>query len=234
MMNSEWTDLAAGQGEWKNMQEIVIKTFRFCVENIKNHSDQIAILNTQLVVMKEELQRRPTWPDIEKMLEMKSKFDKNQVIRGFSVPSVTSHGADINSSIHGEVDYLKLQLAQLKAECEKRVTIQSFKSSLDRKMDKSDILQRDISKFSLKDYTDDLGKLKLEVQDLKGKIENQGQKIEEEMKLAAVRNSLVDISVLKVQLDRMWNVVNNDCCTRDYLDHKLESKVSSFFEKNKT
>jgi hypothetical protein len=139
-----YNDMVYGQGEWKNLQEVIRKTFKACFSDLKQHDEELSSLTEQIHTLKEELNNRPTWEDLDKMIQLK-------------LPSNVRNGA----GVYAESD-LQQQILQLRTEMEKKVSLSYFEMTLGKKMDRSDVLVRELSRFSLKEYQDDIKRLKMD------------------------------------------------------------------------
>lgn len=137
-----FNDMVYGQGEWKNLQEVIRKTFKACFSDLKQHDAELSSLTEQVHSLKDELNNRPTWEDLDKMIQLK-------------LPSTVRNGANAEND-------LQQQLLQLRIEMEKKVSLSYFEMTLGKKMDRSDVLVRELSRFSLKEYQDDIKRLKLD------------------------------------------------------------------------
>lgn len=227
MLSAELQDLSLGQGEWRNMQQIIRKTFKLCLEKQQEQSQQISHLLSQVLKLKEELTQRPTWADVENMIMLKTTHDKH--IASFrskqSSASVGGNYTANNSSSNSEIEELKLQVSQLKSECERRATIQSMQTALNRKADRVDLQNLRESTSKVVDTPQDLSRLKLDIAEVKSEIENLNEKLLETNRSLGTKNTIVDLSVVKVQLEGLFRRVHEEMYNREEINSLLNQKV---------
>lgn len=203
-------DLLRGEGEWRNMQDIVRKAFKHCLDVQHTQNEKISRLTAQVTQLREELNKRPTYDDIDRLIEIKLLAEKKRQ----------------GSGPLGDTDNIRLQIAQLNREIEKKVSIQYLESSLNKKMDRSDLLIRDLSKYSVKEYSQEVAKLKLDVVEMKSHLEHFTDIMEEyERKTSDFPKTSEQVIVLKSQIENLYRHLN-EVYTKDQLKPLLEDKVS--------
>jgi Arc/MetJ-type ribon-helix-helix transcriptional regulator len=201
-------ELLRGDGEWRNMQDVVRKAFKYCLDVQSTQSEKIARLNAQVIQLREELNKRPTFEDIDRLLEMKLLAEKKR-----------------QGSTKGNDD-LRLQIAQVNRELEKKVSIHYLETSLNKKMDRSDLLVRDLSKYSVKEYSQEVAKLKLDVIEMKSHLDNFTDIMDEyERKNSDFSKTSEHVIVLKSQIENLYRHLN-EVYTKDQLKPLLDDKVS--------
>lgn len=213
-------DLAFGNGEWRNMQEVVRKTFKAILEKQQQQSEQTANLSLQVVKLKEELSRRPTWEDVENLVTMKSTHDRH-------LASHQSRPLAYSTSV-SDLDDMKLQIAKLQSDSERRVTVQSLQAALNRKADKVDLQSLKESTSKVLETPQEISKMKLDVADIRNQLENLSEQVEQTAKIAGVKNTVVDMSIVRVQLESLFRKVHEDMYTREEIQSIISDKVSSF------
>lgn len=211
------SDLAFGNGEWRNMQEVVRKTFKAILEKQQQQSEQTANLSLQVVKLKEELSRRPTWEDAENLVTMKSTHDRH-IASHHSRPLAFSTSAS-------DLDDMKLQIAKLQSDSERRVTVQSLQAALNRKADKIDLNSLKESTSKVLETPQDLSKMKLDIADIRNQLENLSEQVEQTAKIAGVKNTMVDMSIVRVQLESLFRKVHEDMYTREEIQSIISDKV---------
>lgn len=208
-------DLTRGEGEWKNMQDIVRRTFRACVEYQNQQSDQIAKLTQQVSHLKEELHKRPSWEDIERFVDMKMMSERKH-----STPQSQ------------EIDQIKFQVANVRKDLEKKVSIQHLETSLSKKLDRTDLLVRDLTRNSMKEYTQDIAQMKLDLVEVKSTIDHFSDMMESfHRRDAELPRNVTDITVLRSQVENLYRHIA-DIYTKDQLKHVLEDKVFHFHHRH--
>lgn len=123
-------DMTRGEGEWKNMQPIVRSSFKQMFEQFEKQQQQIQDLLEIAVNLKGQLALRPTLEDLQRTVEDK--------MRKLLPRSVTK---DRHES-------LILSVSELRAELERKASMQYVDESLRRKIDKGDALVKQLSTSS--------------------------------------------------------------------------------------
>ena len=123
-------DMTRGEGEWKNMQPIVRSSFKQMFEQFEKQQQQIQDLLEIGVNLKGQLALRPTQEDLQRMVEDK--------VRKLLPRSVTM---DRHES-------LILSVSELRADLERKASMQYVDDSLRRKIDKGDALVKQLSTSS--------------------------------------------------------------------------------------
>lgn len=157
------TDLIRGEGEWKNMQEIVRRTFKICFDQMQKQSEQITKLAGNVASLKVQLAARPDFDEIDKMIESKSVK--------------TTKGAS-----REELDKLSRSLVNVKADLERKAAMSYVDDCLRRKVDKSDILVHNLSKMTSSQYAGDIEALHCTVEELKLRMDSKTDTVSSEIK----------------------------------------------------
>lgn len=185
----DYEGLIRGEGEWKNMQEIICRTFRILVDQNQQQGEAIHRLEKQVSMMKEEINHRPSWDDVDRLIEARILSDKKK-----------------NTKFTSEVDQLKIQVAHLKSDLEKKVSISYLDMSLNKKMDRSEALIKSAGTSykggSGTDTTDeDIKKLKLDLLQVKADLENLSDMVGSTFQSFDIARIASDVSILKSQSD---------------------------------
>ena len=145
-------DMTRGEGEWKNMQPIVRSSFKQMFEQFEKQQQQIHDLLEIAVNLKGQLALRPTQEDLQRMVEDK--------VRKLLPRSVTK---DRHES-------LILSVSELRAELERKASMQYVDESLRRKIDKGDALVKQLSTSSTDLQAAIRGMIKEETQGLAAEL----------------------------------------------------------------
>lgn len=217
------SDLAHGHGEWKNMQEIIRRTFLQVLEKQADQDNRIASLSGEVTKLKSELTHRPTWEDVEGMLKMQQHHMKQA---SFALnPIGSQHHHHHGSSVPADIHDMKIQIAQLQSDFERKVSIQSLQTMLSRKVDKADFQFVKESGDKLASRTEDITKLKLGVVDIRSQIDNLQEEFDRFSRATGIKNSVMDISVVKVQLEALFRRVHEQIYSIDDVNNLLKQKV---------
>jgi len=201
----EYDDLIRGEGEWRNMQEIIRKTFRVTFEKISRQQEQILQLNQSLIALKTQTTAMPTGQEL------------NDII----LSKVRSLPKDISRN---EIDDIRQQLADLRADVQRRPSMRYIDDSLRRKLDKTDAMVKNLQTLNgLGEYSD-IAKASLEISELRQKFEqltNSVKNLSEDSRLASKAS---DVYIVKELVEELYKMMG-DCVTSVALDDKLARKV---------
>jgi hypothetical protein len=114
-------DLTRGEGEWRNMQEVIRRTFRSLFEQIHHQQLQITTLSDSITTLKKDSHKKVNSSDISGIIDSKMA----QYVRSASVD-------DLNG--------LRTQLTELRSNVEKKANIRYVDDLLQRKANKTDLL----------------------------------------------------------------------------------------------
>lgn len=203
------TDLIRGDGEWRNMQEIIRRTFRVSLESQQRANEKISQLSNQVVNLVEELARKPSWEDIERLVE--SKLLSQQRKPGFS-----------NSR---EIEELRTEVTHVKANLETKVNMRTVDTLLSKKVDRTDIAMRNLGDLTASSNAKELKALSEGMMDLQSRlhvIETETHKWTSEHDLSAQKR---DVLVMRSQIDNLFRNMN-DFYPKDHVKHLLDQKVN--------
>jgi hypothetical protein len=155
----DFTDLVRGEGEWRNMQEVIRKTFRITFLQLERQQEQIDKLMGVTATLREALATKMTEKEVELLLATRQR--------------------DAKRGISEEVAFIAHQLNDVKADIERKASLRYVDDSLRRKVDKSDVLVKtsqsiqtsEAATHALTGFGTEVSKLSGEVGSLRGKFE---------------------------------------------------------------
>ena len=140
-----------GDGEWRNMQEVIRKTFHASFSQIERQQEQI----TQLVQTTHELRRalagKLSQEEVDSLIQNKDKKAKAKYVQ------------------RSEFDEVKTHVANIAVDLERRAMIRYVDESLKRKIDKTDVILR--QNTSGPQAANDINKLTGDIGIIKGRID---------------------------------------------------------------
>lgn len=191
----DMTSLIRGEGEWKNMQEIVRRTLKICFEQMDKQSEQVAHLVGQVASLKSQLANKV------------NKDEVDGLIKSQSTVQISKQKSYIT---HAEYDKLKGEFAHMRNDLERKASVRYVDECLRLKYDKSDVLVKNLATFSAAQYSsqltqlyDDLSHTKSEV----GVLTNLTSDIQRDLK------SSQDMPIVKSQMEAIYryDVVHKPC-----------------------
>jgi hypothetical protein len=114
-------DLTRGEGEWRNMQDILRRSFRVLFEQFERQQTQMNELNESFSLLKKEQTKKMNSAEI------------NAVIDSKMVTFARAASVD-------EVNALRAQLTEMRSNLERKANIRYVDESLQRKVNKSDLI----------------------------------------------------------------------------------------------
>lgn len=120
-------DMVRGEGDWRNMQPIVRSSFKSLYDQSSNQQKQIADLLEIAVNLKAQLALRPSLEDVKRIIDDKVRH--------------TMLKADSKSRQESTLESLNV----MRADLERKATIQYVDDSLRRKIDKGDALVKHLT-----------------------------------------------------------------------------------------
>ena len=180
-------------GEWRNMQEVIRKTFRLTFSQIEKQQEQIDKLLHVTSALKEAL--------VTKIGEK----EVNQLI--------ATNELAARRSTNDELAFMSHQISDVKAELERKASVRYVDDGMRRKVDKSDILMRTSHQFSnipqtttiaadISKLSNQMGRLTIMQENLDKTLVDQQEKI----KAAA---SISEISGIQNQLNQLYSLVQH-------------------------
>jgi hypothetical protein len=203
--------LVHGLGDWQNMQDVVRKAFQYSFESQKMQAESINKLCSQVSKLKEELKNRPSWEDVDRLVDLKLLAEKKKTTKALS----------------GEIDQMKLQIAHLRTEMEKKVSVNYLEMSLNKKMDKSEVVMKDLTRFTLKEYDEDMKKVRFELTQLKSDVEHIHETMSANLKSFDNAKAATDIALMKAQIESIVGRLR-EYQTREEVNLALNSRVRCF------
>lgn len=204
--NFDLTDLIRGEGDWRNMQDVVRRTFRMCLETQQKQTDKIAYLSSQVMALKEEVSRRPSWEEVERLVESKLLAKQPRVAGGNGMEDI------------------RMEITHIKANLESKVSMRTLENLLSKKVDRSDIAVRSLADMSGASFQRDVKQLKEGFLDLESRtsvLETETQKIATDHDLHQQKR---DLLVMRTQVENIYRSIG-DFYSKDHIKHLLDQKV---------
>jgi len=205
------TNLLRGEGEWKNMQEIIRRTFKQCFDTIEKQNEQVVHLVGQVASLKKTMSK-----DILSRSEIESLIDiKVEKMIPTSKRYIQRH----------EYDGIVEKVVNMKSDMERKASIRYVDDSLRSKMDKSDALVKNISLLSSSKYASQLTSMFSDLSETKMTMESL---IKMTTDLSRdVNDHVVDrnnFHAAKNQIDTIYRSLSSDYCTKNHLQILLDQK----------
>lgn len=207
MSTLEFDDLIRGEGEWRNMQDIIRRTFRQSFEKIGQQQDQISQLIASVSSLKSQLAAKPTNQEIDDMILSKIRTSPKHITRD-------------------EIDDIRLQLANVRADMQRKSSIRYVDDSLRRKLDKTDVLVKNFqSMHVLEEYTEII-KISSDLGEMKSKYDILAKTLNEVCEDIRSTAKAGDMFVVRELVEELYKMMG-DCVTTIKLDECLTPKVNS-------
>jgi len=181
----DMTDMLRGEGEWKNMQEVVRNSFRVAFEQLEKQCKQMS-------------------GTLQLMGQLRQKVGES-LDEGAVKEMLTQYTSQLHHFIdRDEFDNVLTSLAELRSDTARKATTKYVDDSLKRKMDRSDVLIKNAPHLSsgpeVVRLTKENNNLKKRVEALETMMES----VVEQGKLAAQQ---ADMNSIKAQVDHVFEKV---------------------------
>lgn len=206
------TNLIRGEGEWKNMQEIIRRTFKQCFDTIEKQSEQIVHLVGQVASLKKHMSKEVmSHSEIESMIEIKV-----EKMIPTSKRYIQRH----------EYDGLVEKVINMRSDLERKASMRYVDDNLRSKMDKSDdALVKNISILSNSKYASQLTSIFSDLSETKMTVESLVKMTTDLSR--DVNDHVVDrnnFHIAKNQIDTIYRSLSTDYCTKNHLQLLLDQK----------
>lgn len=218
MISSELTSLERGEGEWKNLQPSLRKAFLRLFETNNKQDEKINELTTEISLLRQQLSSRPTKDEILKLID--TRFIS------------TTH-----LPIKNDIDELRLQIVDMKADLQRKVSSRYVDDALRRKVDRTEPILKNANLFSGQGMTE-LNKIAGDLGDVKARtdmlVKNYSD-LNNDVKNCADSHAFRQ---LQSQVNELYSIVSS-CINRDQVDSmmslkKIGKEMDTVFDKADT
>jgi len=218
MMSSELTSLERGEGEWKNLQPSLRRAFLRLFETTNKQDDMINELTSEISLLRQQLSSRPTKDEILKMID-------TRFISTTHIP------------IKNDIDELRLQIVDMKADLQRKVNVRYVDDALRRKVDRTEPILKNANLISGQSITE-LNKISGDIGDVKARtdmlVKNYSE-LNKDVKNCADAHAFRQ---LQSQVNELYSIVSS-CINRDQVDSmlslkKLGKEMDNVFDKADT
>lgn len=199
-------DMVRGEGEWKNMQEIVRRTLKVCFDQLSKQGEQINQLVGQVKSLKSVL------TDKVGRDEFNSHSDRFYQ---------SNHKSNFAKS---EFDKLNDIINRMKKDLERKASVRYVDDCLRLKLDRGDAIVRNLSSFSAEQYSSQLVQLYNDMCEAKLSIDILSKSSSKENQTNN-SNSNLDYYTIKNQIDTIYQSMS-DYYTKSHINALLDQKVN--------
>jgi hypothetical protein len=197
-------NLMHGEGEWKNMQDIIRLTFKSVFEKIGHQEQEILKMNDVLKENKLSILRKVDNEEINKIVDKKIKHNLKHM----------------NTD---DIDELKSDFSSMKLALERKANIQYVDESLRNKANKSDNMINKLSLVGSNKLMDEINNLKLGIMETGIKNEAINKRLDD-LKIDSFLNIYSDLNSAKYEIKQLKDE-NSSFCTKDQFKIFLDKKV---------
>ena len=205
----DMTNMIRGEGEWKNMQEVVRRTLKICFEQMERQGEQVAHLTGQVASLKTQLASKPNRDELGSLGSKHSKQSN----------SVQAPSKD--SASKADLDRLKERVLNLQKDIERKASVRYVDECLQRKVDRSDMLVKNLATFSAAQYASQLTQLYQDVTDTKASVEALSRATSD---MQRDMQGAQDFHVIKNQMETIYRCMD-DYYTKNHIQALLNQKV---------
>jgi len=203
MISSELTSLERGEGEWKNLQPSLRRAFLRLFETNSKQDEKINELTSEISLLRQQLSSRPTKDEILKLID-------TRFISTAHVP------------IKNDIDELRLQLVDMKADLQRKVSTRYVDDALRRKVDRTEPILKNANIYSSQGMTE-LNKISGDLGDVKARTDmlvKNYTDLNSDVKNCADAHAFRQ---LQSQVNELYSIVSS-CISRDQVDSMLSLK----------
>ena len=202
------TDLIRGEGEWRNMQEVIRKTFRMTFMQMEKQQEQIDSLMKTTHTLKEALSTKM------------SEKEVNQLIANQDITAKKTQ--------QDELTFMNHQLTSMKVDLERKASTRYVDESLKRKVDKTDILMKASSQLTNLSTTQgqisEITRISGEVGKLTMKMEMVDKALKDSNEMMKKAASSSETTGIQNQLNQLYSHLQ-ECPKRDEVARMGEQQV---------
>ena len=208
MATIDLTDLERGEGEWRNMQEVIRRTFRSTLKQVERQQEQINQLVTVTTNLREIISTKMTSQEVEHMISNRE--------RAYS-----------QNKHKDEIEATRSELVNIKMDLERKANMRYVDESLKRKVDKTDLIVRSAMTGGAPvgpQNTSEIGKLFEVNGHLRARmeiLETIVSSFKEDLKSAAKES---EIRGLKYQVDQVFDLIKYSA-KKEEISNIVEKKV---------
>jgi phage host-nuclease inhibitor protein Gam len=155
----DMTSMLRGEGEWKNMQEILRRTLKLSFDQMEKQGEQIAHLVGQVASLKGQLASKVNRDEVDHVVKTHT--------RGMATSAAEFNKLYISRN---EYDKIKDQVVHMRNDLERKASIRYVDESLHRKLDRSDVLVKNLQAMSPSQYATQLAQMLQEIAGTKSDV----------------------------------------------------------------
>jgi regulator of replication initiation timing len=205
------TNMMRGEGEWKNMQEVVRRTLKICFDQLEHQGEQVAYLAGQVASLKTQLASKPNRDEIGSLNQPNAPK-----------PSGVSTAPSKDHVTRAEFDRMKERIAHIQTDIERKASVRYVDECLQRKVDKSDVLIKNLATFSAAQYASQLTQLYRDVTDTKASVESLSRATTD---MQRNMQGAEEFHVMKNQVEAIYRSMG-DYYTKNHMLALLNQKVT--------
>ena len=180
-------DLSRGQGEWRNLQDVVRKALRISFENAQRQQETIDKLEAGMSLLQKELADKASISDIKSIV-------------------LTNASSQPRAASADDVTALRVQLSNVKSEVERKASIRYVDESLKRKVNKSDAILERRTETPVESCVQDIAAVKSKLLTIERSLQGLSSQMElysTKREVSSLSNSIQDIcDVTSTKVDR--------------------------------
>lgn len=216
--------MTRGDGEWRNMQEIVRRTLKVAFETIDKQAKQIGRLTGQIASLQSQQQKIVSRDEILELIEERLERSK-----------LTGKKRYV---LRPELESMSIAIAQIKQDLERKASMRYVHDVLRGKIDKSDAVARTLLQQSSDDRSTvtataeyaatanrtQMSMLFKDLATVKDDVEGLAKLIEAISREMKASNEITDYNIVKKQIESIYASMD-DYHTKTYVQALLDQKV---------
>lgn len=196
------------------MQEIVRRTLKMCFDQMDKQGEQVAHLTGQVANLKSQLANKVNRDEVNDIV-------KSAQI-GASSAAARSSKHNVSQTEH---DKLKDLVAHIRNDVERKASVRYVDECLRLKVDRSDLLVKNLATFSAAQYSSQLTQMFQELTDTKNAVDSLAKATSDMQRDV---QGVQDLPVVRSQMEAIYRSMQ-DFYPKNHIKALLDQKVSSTF-----
>jgi len=199
----DMTDLVRGDGEWKNMQDVVRHAFRLSFETLEKQKLEQSSLASILHSVRESSTHKLTENEVIAILEARERTDQNLARKD-------------------DLEVLQAKVAEVRSDLARKATTKYVDDSMRRKLDKSDMILRNAPPAA--GTSAEVARLAQENRELRLRMESMESSMREMTEMMKMFAPMGELKAVQSQVDQLHGVVRQ-CPSKTDIHVLLDRKI---------
>ena len=176
----DMTDMLRGEGEWKNMQDVIRNSFRLSFENLEKQAESVHNMVNICSTLREDFSNKLNESEIKSLLDTREMTS-----------NMTAKKMDL--------DLVEARLAEMKSDLARKATTKYVDDSLRRKVDRTDALIKNAPPYN----APEIQRIITENKDLRSRMDKMEKLMESMSDMIKLKGNSDEMHTMKIQMNDM-------------------------------